>query len=118
LERFDRDLHEELCGIAEGADLRPEDIVVLNHYTDLRDIDPDAALGRPPGGAGPIGPRTEDGCTALWIKAAAGPVLAQTWDMHATAMPYVMLLEVPEIDGAPGALLFSLTGCLGMCGVN
>src|SRR5262245_48144358 len=43
LERYHRGLHEELLGIAEGAAVPPEEIVVVNHYTDLRDLDPDPA---------------------------------------------------------------------------
>jgi hypothetical protein len=41
LERYHRGLYEELVGIAEGAALTAEDIVIANHYTDLRDLDPD-----------------------------------------------------------------------------
>jgi isopenicillin-N N-acyltransferase-like protein len=120
LQRFDRALYEELLGIADGADARPEDIVVLNHYTDLRDLDPRAILPRgdraSSGAAG--GPTTEDGCSALWALTTGGPILAQTWDMHASALPYVMLLELPETDHGPGGVVFTLTGCLGMCGLN
>ncbi|HZJ71731.1 MAG TPA: hypothetical protein VFF36_12435, partial [Planctomycetota bacterium] len=47
LERYDRALFEELCGIAEGADTTPEAIVVANHYTDLRDLDPDPSRWQP-----------------------------------------------------------------------
>ncbi|HEX4421923.1 MAG TPA: hypothetical protein VH165_28620, partial [Kofleriaceae bacterium] len=43
LERYHRGLYDELIGIAEGADVSPEDIVIANHYTDLRDLDPDPA---------------------------------------------------------------------------
>src|SRR5579863_733955 len=39
LERYDAALYAELCGIAEGAAVSPEEIVVANHYTDLRDLD-------------------------------------------------------------------------------
>jgi isopenicillin-N N-acyltransferase-like protein len=38
--------------------------------------------------------------------------------MHATAIPYVMVLRVPETAGAPGATLLTVTGCLGMAGMN
>jgi isopenicillin-N N-acyltransferase-like protein len=113
LERYDRDLYEELCGIAEGAGVSPAQIVVLNHYTDLRDLDPATAL------AGAQQPGDEaGGCTVLWAKAPSGTILAQTWDMHATAIPYVMMLYVPERAGRPASWLFTLTGCLGMTGLN
>ena len=53
LEGFDAPLHAELLGIAEGADLDPAKLVVLNHYTDLKDVDPKRlmAFGRSLGGA-------------------------------------------------------------------
>jgi isopenicillin-N N-acyltransferase like protein len=108
LEAFDRELHQELEGIAEGAGLDPAQVVVLNHYTDLRDMD----IGAGPGDA------ATDGCSAVFARTAGGPVAAQTWDMHATAIPYVMMLRVPEEGGQPGAWLLSLVGCLGMAGMN
>ena len=106
LRRFDADLHAEIEGIAEGAGLAIERIVVLNHYTDLRDLHPDDA-----------GPAEED-CSALWAKTARGGVLGQTWDMHGSAMPYVMMLHVPPRGEAPGAWVFTITGCVGMTGMN
>ncbi|HLU67267.1 MAG TPA: hypothetical protein VKZ63_13375, partial [Kofleriaceae bacterium] len=36
LAAYDRGQHDELAGIAEGADLDLALVVVLNHYTDLR----------------------------------------------------------------------------------
>jgi isopenicillin-N N-acyltransferase-like protein len=38
--------------------------------------------------------------------------------MHATAIPYVMVLEVPESPLGPAAKLLSVTGCLGMAGMS
>jgi isopenicillin-N N-acyltransferase-like protein len=110
LERYHRGLHDELVGIAEGAAISPEAIVVANHYTDLRDLDPDPTRWR----TAPVG----DGCSLLWAESPSGRILAQTWDMHATAIPYVMLLAVPESADGPAAKLLSVTGCLGMAGVN
>src|SRR5207244_3698545 len=59
-----------------------------------------------------------DGCSVIWAAAPTGHLLAQTWDMHATAIPYVMMLKVPEHDGAPAMWLLTVTGCLGMAGVS
>lgn len=105
LERYAPDLHAELMGIAEGACTSPEAVVVLNHYTDLRDLSP--AAGGP-----------EDGCSAVWARTPEGAVLGQTWDMHGSAAPYVGMLRVPATGEEPGAWLFTLTGCLGMTGLN
>lgn len=127
LEGYDRGLYEELVGIAEGAALSPEDIVVANHYTDLRDLDPDPARWRPaprrddPEAAERGGHATGlggDGCSVIWSETPTGRILGQTWDMHATAIPYVMLLRVPASIDGPAAALLTVTGCLGMAGMS
>ena len=107
LEAFDRDLHDELVGTAEGANLPPSMLMVLNHYTDLRDH----KFGREAEAA-------TDGCSAVWLRAPGGPLCGQTWDMHATSTPYVLMLHQPEREGRPAAWVLSLTGCLGMAGMN
>jgi len=127
LERYHAGLHAELVGIAEGANVSPEEIVVANHYTDLRDLDPDPATWTPSpthddatahgqsAGADGLG---GDGCSVLFAESPTGRIVAQTWDMHATAIPYVMVLRVPESADGPAATLLSVTGCLGMAGMN
>lgn len=130
LERYDAALYEELLGIAEGSGALAADIVIANHYTDLRDLDPDPATWHPaptrdvPDVAGRAGGAVTnpwgsgDGCSVLWAETPTGRILAQTWDMHATAIPYVMVLRVPEAGGAPAATLLTVTGCLGMAGAS
>ena len=59
-----------------------------------------------------------DGCTCSGPRRRPGAILAQTWDMHATAIPYVMVLGVPESADGPAATLLTVTGCLGMAGMN
>ncbi len=124
LERFDRALYLELCGIARGVGVSPEAIVVANHYTDLRDLtrrDLDRLEGRDPGG-----------CTALFVNDGTARILGQTWDMHGSAEPYALLIRVPALpDGLPpdkvnaagvprlgSTFVFSITGCLGMTGLS
>jgi isopenicillin-N N-acyltransferase-like protein len=125
LERFDRNLYDELCGIARGAHLTPEQIVVINHYTDLRDLtkhDLDVLeTGKDPGG-----------CSAMFLNTPNGRVLGQTWDMHGSAEPFALLITVPGgpegvvpsttnpagIPKSGHTLLFSITGCLGMTGLT
>ncbi|HEX7842313.1 MAG TPA: C45 family peptidase, partial [Kofleriaceae bacterium] len=127
LECYHRGLYDELVGIAEGAAVSPEDIVVANHYTDLRDLDPDPRTWRPAphrddpeagrAGQGAAGMGNE-GCSVIWAESPTGRILAQTWDMHATAIPYVMVLRVPESADGPAATLLTVTGCLGMAGMS
>ena len=127
LEKYDAALHAELLGIAEGANVSPELIVVANHYTDLRDLDPDmtkwqhapthddaSAHGTSAGAEGLGG----DGCSVFFGASPTGRIIAQTWDMHATAIPYVMALRVHESAAGPAATLLTVTGCLGMAGMN
>jgi isopenicillin-N N-acyltransferase-like protein len=104
LAAYDALLHEELLGIAEGAGLPAARIVVLNHYTDLKDLDPSSLA--------------DDECTAVVAGTREGALLGQTWDMHGSAEPYVTMLHVPEAEGRPEAWLLSIAGCLGMAGMN
>jgi isopenicillin-N N-acyltransferase-like protein len=127
LAAYDAALSEELLGIAEGAGVSAEEVVVANHYTDLRDLLPDPATWKPAplhdapgagGGTGAAGAGGADGCSVIWAETPTGRILAQTWDMHATAIPYVMTIAVPATGDAPAARLLTVTGCLGMAGMN
>ena len=111
LARYHRGLADELAGIAEGADVSAAEIVVANHYTDLRDLDPDPSRWE-------FAPEDPGGCSVIWAETPTGRILAQTWDMHATAIPYTMMLRVPESADGPAAWLLTLTGCLGLAGMN
>lgn len=98
LEKFDQNLFLELLGISEASNTSPEKIVVLNHYTDLRDIPKEQTdLG---------------GCSIVYSPTNNGPILGFTWDIHQSAKPFTILLKVKDI------LMLSITGCLGMAGLN
>ncbi len=134
LAAYDDALYQEVLGTAEGAGVSPEEIVVANHYTDLRDLSPDSSKWRPAPivdapnffagdehsgtAAGAAESAQGDGCSVIWAQAPSGRILAQTWDMHATAIPYVMVLGVPETAAGPAMRLLTVTGCLGMAGMN
>lgn len=123
LERFDRALADELRGIAHGSGQSVARLVVVNHYTDLKDLDPAKLAGEAPQER-PV--EREEDCSAIVAATPEGPFLGQTWDMHGSAAPYVVMLHVPahEVDeGAtrrevPEAWVLSITGCLGMTGMN
>lgn len=114
LQQFSEPLYEELVGIAEGAGISNAQVVVLNHYTDLRDV-PVSVLQETS-----FESLTEDpgGCTALYVQGNEGPILAQTWDMHGTAFPFVRLLRIRPQHSDWEQLCFTITGCLGMTGMN
>ena len=99
LQKFDENLYNELAGISAGSNNSIERLIVLNHYTDMRDINP---AGYPDAG----------GCSIIYSPSPTGAFLGQTWDIHESALPYVIILKLKN------ALLFSITGCLGMAGIN
>lgn len=110
LEREVPALAAELLGIARGSGVTPAQLVVLNHYTDLRDLPGEV---RDEGGADP------GGCTAVYLPGTTqGPVLGQTWDMHGSARPFVRMMRIRPRGGDDELLCFTLTGCLGMMGIS
>lgn len=110
------ELHDELLGIAQGADASPESIVVLNHYTDLRDVPPNLAGST--GGVVESDAGDPGGCTAIYVHGAEGPMLGQTWDMHADAEPFVRTMRIAPPGEEREALCFTLTGCLALAGLG
>lgn len=128
LDNFSAPLAAELRGIARCAAVTPEAVVILNHYTDLRDVPPSVLEGTCP--EDPVvsdtfhALNTNDddddpgGCTAVYLPGHDAPVLGQTWDMHGTAEPYVRAIRIKPRRGDDEVVCFTLTGCLGMTGVS
>jgi isopenicillin-N N-acyltransferase-like protein len=98
-ESEDRALAEELDGICQGSGLSRAQIVVLNNYTDFRDIQ-----------------LADEGCSIVFVHRDAGPIAGQTWDMHGSAKNYVCCLQIPNSDSESQTIAFSLVGCVGMMG--
>jgi len=94
-------LIEELQGITDGSGLTKEDLVILNNYTDFRDIN-----------------LPDEGCSTVHIKTKNNSISGQTWDMHSSAKKYVALINIPGGDSSPGQIYFTLVGCLGMMGAS
>lgn len=107
---------EELCGIARGAGLGPNQIWAMNALTDLRDF---AAYGPEHRGSAP--PVDGEGCTSIVVpaaRAAGGAALgAQTWDLSTDNMPFVCVLRRRPQDGLRTVAL-TTTGCLTLIGLN
>lgn len=115
-EAYAPELMAELRGMAEVTGVGVAELVILNGFTDF--IDVIYALETPtPVPAHPAA----DNCTAFIVSPAATAegqgFFGQTWDMHETATPYVILLR-----GKPEAglnfLTLTITGCVGMIGMN
>jgi isopenicillin-N N-acyltransferase-like protein len=100
--KFAPHLADELKGIATGADLSITDVVILNNYTDFRDIT-----------------LPEEGCSTVHINTPNGNVLSgQTWDMHRSAKNYMCLIHVPKNERHDEQIILTLVGCVGLMGVN
>lgn len=104
-ESYSPALFEEMVAMAEAAGITPAEAVVVGGFTDLVDVVRSAAGDAP----------TEDDCTAI-LDPASG-VLAQTWDMHASATEYVVVLRLTP-DRGPRAIVQTTVGCLGQIGMN
>ena len=100
-QKFAPHLTEEIRGIAEGAELTIVDLVILNNYTDFRDIQ-----------------LPEEGCSTVHIQTEELTLSGQTWDMHRSAKNYLCLISVPETERHSAQLILSLVGCVGLYGVN
>jgi isopenicillin-N N-acyltransferase like protein len=114
-EAYSPELMDELRGMAEVTGLSLGELIVNNGFTDF--IDVVYALGEEKKQP----EKVSDNCTAFLVSnelAADGKgMYGQTWDMHATATPYVMLLH-GKPENAPAFLSFTITGCVGMIGMN
>lgn len=98
---FSPELMQEMEGIAEGAGLPLEDIVILNNYTDFRDIQ-----------------LPEEGCSSIHIQRHETSFAGQTWDMHKSAKNYLCIIHVPDTEYSKESLVLSLVGCVGLMGFN
>ena len=110
-QRYSAAVYEELEGIAAGAQLSLEELLIANALTDFRDV----LWQRLPAPAG------APGCTAFGVRrgytAAGVTYLGQTWDMHASAEPFVYVFQRRPDDG-PSWLTVSTAGCLSLIGIN
>ena len=116
-QRYAPALMEELQGMADATGLSLAELVINNGFTDFIDVVYNLGAELQP--AAPA--LYSDNCTAFLVPPERGvdqkAYFGQTWDMHATATPYVILLR-GKPDDAPEFLTFTITGCVGMIGMN
>jgi isopenicillin-N N-acyltransferase like protein len=96
------DLTEEMEAMAAAAGISAAEAIIVGGFTDFVD-----AVRARAGGA----TVEEDDCTAVLTS----DYLAQTWDMHSSATPHVVMLDVRD---SPSCLVFSTVGCLAQIGMN
>jgi isopenicillin-N N-acyltransferase-like protein len=100
------DIHGEFMGIAKGADIVPERLLIGNGFTDYRDAA--CSVFRPME------------CTSFMAKQEAcrdGSFVGQTWDMSTSAEDYVVLVKRDPEKG-PRTMALTTTGCLSLIGIN
>ena len=102
------DLYEELLGIAEGADLAPERIALVNAMADL---------GTPPSDE-PAASFDGSGGALVYCKGDDGPLLGLTLDLHPALAEGVVVLRLPADAEGPAAWVVTVPGCLALCGLS
>lgn len=90
-------LHEELVGIAAGADVAQSTIALLN---DGRAWADDGA-----------------GATSVYCRSLQGPLLGHVWDLHPQVAPWVRVVELLGATGVRQCVV-TVPGCLGLAGIN
>jgi len=107
---YDEPLYREMVAMADAAGISHAEAVIVGGYTDFIDVVRATAHGT----------AVEDTCTAVITpdaESGGAGLLAQTWDMHASATPHVFMLDVRPDDG-PRAMVFTTHGTLGQIGMN
>lgn len=119
IEAFEPRYVEEMRGIASGADVPLEDIVLLNARSEVLKLGqrPDlrARLETAMAQDGP------DGCTGVVVLPPASGndrlIHAQNWDWKAECAETAVVLRIRN-DDAPDILMFTEAGALGRSGLN
>src|SRR5258708_21228469 len=115
IEAFEPTYIEEMRGIAEGASVPFEDIVLLNARTEI------LKLAKPEIRARLKTPDEPDGCTGVVVlpqASGAGRLIhSQNWDWKRECAETAVVLKVRR-DGGPDLMTFTEAGALGRCGVN
>lgn len=114
MQKYSKDLFTEMEGIAEGADISFDDVLLLNSFLELEDIRV-AGLG-----ARFLADKLW-GCTSFnlpgTVTADKKPYIGQTYDMEKYYEKYLALLRIPTAGGGT-ALVVTMAGILGLNGLN
>lgn len=110
-ENYDNEIWHEFCGIAKGANISHEMLMIAMGYTDLRDYITQEMSSE----ISDVG-----GCSAFIIPDAysgQGVLCGQTWDMTVEAFNYLVLVHRKPNKGVETMYLTTM-GCLGLIGMN
>ena len=107
--KFDENIYQETLGIAEGANLTLEQIMLMQGLTDYRDY---LSWAKIPEGYG---------CTSMIISRERSKngklLLAQNWDLGTSNMPYVCFV-IRHPNNAPKSYNLTVAGGLSLIGMN
>src|SRR5690606_15525378 len=92
-------LFDEFNAIANSANVSLVDLMILNNYTDLRDF---SVVDKS---------RKNDGCSVIGLQTGSRTLVGQTWDMHASATPFTVFMEIDEESSGTQMKVLTLTGC-------
>ena len=105
---FAPETYAEFQGIAEGAGLSEQELLIGNGYTDFADLVSRRAAAR-------------SECTAFQVTPGSSGdgrgYLGQTWDMNASAFPHVVAFRRLPTTG-PASITMTTAGCLSLVGIN
>ncbi|MDR0354294.1 MAG: C45 family peptidase [Deltaproteobacteria bacterium] len=114
IERYSPELLAEMKGIAQGAGVDFQEVLLLNCFLELNDL-------RAPMLSQKLTSRRSFACTTFNLKKRAtkdrAPRLGQTYDMELLFADYTVVLKI-STPGRPSRTVFSLAGVLGLNGVN
>jgi isopenicillin-N N-acyltransferase-like protein len=114
LSRFSPVLFEEMSGLAEGANVSIADIILINCFLELNDLRAPLVTKR-------IVSNNLWGCTSFNLKPrttkAGQALLGQTYDMEKYFADFNLILKLTSPSGQT-KLVYSLTGVLGLAGLN
>lgn len=110
-QQYDTKIWQELCGIATGANISQEMLLIATGYTDLRDYLTQVIISE----KFDIG-----GCSAFIVPdqiSSQGVLCGQTWDMTVESLKYLVLVRRQPRDGVQ-TLYLTTVGSLGLIGMN
>jgi len=115
IDRFDPTYLEEMRGIAEGAGVAFESVVLLNARTEI------LKLAQRPDDGQDLPDDDPDGCTGVVVLPEAARdgrlIHAQNWDWKVECAETAVVLKIRREDG-PDILTFTEAGALGRSGFN
>lgn len=109
-----KEVWDEFCGIAAGAAISHEMLLIAMGFTDLQDY-----IARQVPYNTPVA-NEAGGCSAFLVPdrhSTAGTLCGQTWDMSPEAINYLVLVRKKPSRG-PESLYLTTMGCLALIGLN